>query len=185
MQVTFKASKKDLTKAFSIVKVRSKQIKSDSLLRISILPDAVEFFNHGVSHKIAAETEGLADVSLPDHLLSAYISTSPLPIISFTIRPGELLCGSSIYKSPAITVDAFMSTKESPLPVNADDFTILRYCYRKDVKWLEDHYLMDTYILAQSRLNSNLKKAIECLAPYKIKVEDLKKIINERIDENS
>lgn len=182
MQVTFKATKKDLNRAITIVQYRNKRIKSSGLMRISVLPDAVEFFNHGVSHKVAAETEGLADVSLPDHLIEAYLDTLKLPIISFTFKPGQLICGSSIFSSPAISVEAFMSTKESPIPVNADDFTILRCCHNKEKKWLEDYELASTYKSVQSRMNYNIHKATEILALYKITAEDLKEMVRKKLE---
>ncbi len=184
MHVTFKAKKKELKKAISIVNFKNKRIISDGMMRISVLPDAVEFFNHGVSHKVAAETEGLADVIMPDDLLQVYLDSLNLPIVSFTFKQGQIICGSSIRETPAIRLETFMTTKESPLPVNADDFTILKCCHNRELTWLLEFDLANSYKSVQGRMNYNIHKAIEILQPYKVTASDLKEIINRRIEES-
>ena len=185
MEVTFKAKKKELNKALSIIKPpRNSRVRGDGMMRISVLPDAIEFFNFGVSHKITAETEGLADVILPDDLLEMYLKSLNLPIVSFTFKPGQIICGTSIRSSPAISIEPFMSVKESPLSVNADDYQILRCCHNKETKWLLEFGLANSYKSVQGRMNYNIHKAIELLKPYKVTAEDLKKVITKRIEES-
>jgi hypothetical protein len=68
------------------------------------MPGGIEISGEGIYKTINGETEGLCEAFVPLKLLYSYSSLSKSKEISFSLREGELVCGSSIFTIPSIKI---------------------------------------------------------------------------------
>ena len=184
LQTSFCVAKKDLKMALRVMNLSIKY-NSRGDMNITVLPDAVEFKNHGVTHRIAASTDGLADIVLPFKILDTYLTSSTLHKIRFKFRNGVLVYGSSTYVNNSIKVRSMFNTKVSDLPVNADNFTVLKFCNGKSRDELDKSGILAIMDFASRCLDRDIEEAVKLLKKYKVKDSDIREMIKQKITSGS
>jgi hypothetical protein len=160
----------------SIKKLTPKYFKT-GVAQINILPEQIEIHVVGITKYISALTEGCYDVLVPIRLLYAYSSTITTPELKFEVKPGEIRCGVSVFSSPEIKLRPIFNTNNDVMPLNADEFDLLKYAYRASESELADFGLSQKVKNAQEKLRISISEALIILGNYRITYSDLEDLI--------
>ena len=182
MQAKFTVSTRQLGLCLSVIsRLKPKFFKKDEFLNIRVLPETIEISTPGIIKVIKAETDGLADISIPAVIIKGYVDTSSVPLMQFTFKPGEMHVGSSIYSSPAITMESLFNMPESELPINATNMYLLSFAKRKGPDQIKKLGLEPLINKATRDLSVNITKALGFLQEYGVTYEELEGMVKGKI----
>ena len=97
--------------------------------------------------------------------------------LKFEVRQGEIRCGGSTFTSPEIKLRPIFNANNEGLPINANEFDLLRYAYKANESELADFGLTEPVIKANARLEAKLTEAIGILGYYHVTYKDLEKLV--------
>ena len=160
----------------SIKKLTPKSFKA-GIAQINVLPDQIELHTVGITKYFSAQTEGYVDVFVPFRLLFAYASTMTTSELKFVVKQGEIQCGSSTFSSPDVKVRPIFIADNGVLPLNANEFDLLRYAYKASESELDNFGLTKNVDKAQERLKARLTQAFDILAYYHVTYKELENLI--------
>ena len=183
MEATFTVKTKEIKTAMAFMERVGSEFSRDVILKISVLPETIELSKQGIMQKVKAETAGLADVLVPAVLLKSYLNTATSAVITFTFTHGEMKCGSSIFSSPAISVETVFNIPENTLPINATRMSVLRFAATKTDEEIARLGLTATIKSSKRQLTTKIQKATELLKDYEIGFEEIRALIDRKISE--
>ncbi len=183
MTSSFTVNTKEIKSALAHMERVGSKFSKTTMLKISVLPDTVEFGKQGMTRIIKAKTEGLADIQVPAILMKGYIATSSNPVMTFVFSNGSLQCGSSTFTSSAITVETVFNIPENTLPINASRMSVLRFAQGKSEVEIARLGLTGTIKYAKRVCSEKVQKAAELLEDYEVSYEELKAIIAKKINQ--
>jgi hypothetical protein len=167
--------KKFHSELVSIKKLTPKFFKT-GVAQVNVLPDQIELHIVGITKYFSAQTEGYFDVFIPLRLLFAYSSTISTPELKFEVRQGEIRCGISTFTCPEIKIRPIFNANNDVMPLNANEFDLLRYAYKSSESELEDFGLTEPVKKAQGRLKTRLAEAIDILGYYRVTYKELENL---------
>lgn len=163
----------------AIRKISPKYFNS-GVAKINILPEQIELHVVGVTKYLKAKTENYLDVYIPLRFLYSYASTLKQEELSFTISEGQLQCGISTLSSPEICIRGIFQAKDDDMPINFDDFDLLKFASATTEEELIRYHLAMKVLNAKSRMKSHLTEALQHLGQYRITYEDLEQLITKK-----
>jgi len=181
MQSSFTVKTKEIKAALADMNRIGSKFQKASMLKITVLPDTIEIATQGIIKILKAETDGLADISVPALLIKGYVSTASAATMQFTFKQGELKCGSSLFTSPAIRLETVFNLPENDLPINANRMSVLRYGANKSKEEIERLNLKSSITYANRTLNEKIYKALEHLKDYEVTFDELHELIQKKI----
>lgn len=168
--------KKFHTELLSIKKLTPKFFKT-GIAQINVLPDQIELHTVGITKYFSAQTIGYWDVFVPIRLLFAYSSTMSSDELKFEVSQGEIKCGSATFSSPEIKVHPIFNANNEGMPLNANEFDLLRYAYKSGESELTDFGLTEPVIKARKRLDVKLAEAADILGYYHVTYKELENLV--------
>jgi len=181
MQSTFTINTKEIKAALIAMNRIGSKFTKASMLKITVLTDKIEIATQGITKILKAETDGLADISVPALLIKGYVSTSSSATMQFTFKQGELKCGSSLFSSPFIRIETVFNIPENDLPINATRMSVLRFEANKSKEEIERLNLGPSITYANRTLRDKIHKALEYLDDYEVTFNDLHELIQKKI----
>ncbi len=181
MQSTFTVNTKELKAALVVMNRIGSKFSKASMLKITVLTDKIEIATQGITKILKAETDGLADISVPALLIKGYINTASSLTMQFTFKQGELKCGSSIFSSPFIRIETVFNLPENDLPINATRMSVLRFEANKSKEEIERLNLGPSITYANRTLSDKIHKALEYLKEYEVTFDELHLLIQNKI----
>jgi hypothetical protein len=163
----------------SIRKLTPKVFKM-GVAQINVLPDQIELHTAGITKYFTAQTDGYWDVFVPIRLLFAYSSTMSSDELKFEIKQGEIQCGGSTFTSPEIKVRPIFNANNEVMPINANEFDLLRYAYKANESELADFGLTEPVMKARARLETRLAEAVGILGYYRVTYKELENLVLKR-----
>jgi hypothetical protein len=174
---TFTLNRKKLhAELLSIKRIAPKFFK-DGIVQINVLPMQIEVHVIGVTKYLPAITEGYFDIMIPLRLLYAYTSTNKDIDIKFEVKQHELKCGDSLFSHPEIKLTNIFDTNIEELPLNYDNFDLLRYAIKANDRELANMGLTGRVKAAKMNLNTAIVEASSILSSYRITYQDLETLI--------
>jgi hypothetical protein len=168
--------KKFHTELLSIKKLTPKFFKT-GVAQINVLPDQIELHTVGITKYFSAQTEGYWDIFIPFRLLFAYSSTMSSDELKFEVRQGEIKCGGSTFSSPEIKIRPIFNANNDGMPLNANEFDLLRYAYKSSESELADFGLSEPVKKAEERLKARIAKAVDILGYYRVTYKELENLV--------
>lgn len=182
LEAAFTVARKDLLPIFRTLKKTSPKTLT-GLLKIAVLPTAIDIKTVGANWKIPAETEGLADITVPAQAVYAYVTTIASPKYTFRFTDGTMVCNTTTYSSPAIKLETFLGSADSELPVNANDYTLLRCAHQKGREWMKEYGLSVQYGSAELRIRTAITKAANLLKDFRVSRAEIEALVRQKIEQ--
>lgn len=145
--------------------------------QINVLPDQIELHTVGITKYFLAQTERYWDIFVPFRLLFAYSSTTNATELKFEVRQGEIQYGGSTFSSPEIKIRPIFNANNEVMPVNANEFDLLRYAYKSSESELADFGLTEPVMKAQERFEARLAEAVDILGYYRVTYKELENLV--------
>ncbi len=183
LEAAFTVARKDLLPIFRTLKKTSPKTLAGGLLKISVLPTAIDIKSVGANWKVAAETEGLADITVPAQAVYAYVTTVASPKYTFRFKEGVMVCNTTTYSSSAIKLETFLSSADSELPVNADDYTLLRCAHQKGREWMKEYGLALQHDSAELRMKTAIAKTANLLKDFRVSRVEIEALVLKRVEQ--
>jgi len=179
-QSTFAVNRINFLDALKAIRKISPKLFNSGVAKINVLPEHIELHVVGITKYLKARTENYFDVYIPLRFLYSYASTLKLEELSFTVSKGQLQCGISTVSSPEIYIRDIFHASDDNMPINFDDFDLLKYASATPEEELIRIHLAMKVLKAKSRMKSNLTEALQQLKQYRITYEDLEKLITQK-----
>lgn len=96
---------------------------------------------------------------------------------------GEVKCGDSVFTSPEIKVRPIFNTNNDVLPLNADEFDLLKFCLKANESDLNDLGLSQQVKNSKEKLRIRLTEALALLNTYRVTYADLDNLITKKLKE--
>ena len=109
IQASFRVDTKEVKDNLAALSRLTGWFSKKSIIDIRVLDQAIEMSVKGISKRIAARTEGTADICLSLSLFKTFLPANNAGFVNFLFRPGQISCGSSIYSSSVIEVTPVFS----------------------------------------------------------------------------
>jgi hypothetical protein len=101
--------------------------------------------------------------------------------LKFIVKEGELSCGNTIFSSPEIKIRNLFDTNNDVMPLNPQDFDLLKYAYRATVCEIADFGLTQRVKDAREKLDIRVYEALAILSDYSVTKKDLDNLILEKL----
>ncbi|GIV33056.1 MAG: hypothetical protein KatS3mg031_0591 [Chitinophagales bacterium] len=181
MQTTFTVSLEDFKKMITQANRIIKKI-DDTITKISVQPESIEFEFVGIQRTLPAMTETYCDVLVPFKVLLGIAKTATTPRLTLTFKDGQMNTDKINVSHKAIKVQSLFSNKEIPLPVNPSLADILKLRKLYDKEKLIELNLMPRIESAEQELKDRLNKAAALLKDFGVKFSDLESLVNSKIN---
>ncbi|MBS1587990.1 MAG: hypothetical protein JST52_00105 [Bacteroidetes bacterium] len=177
MESEFTVNTKELLSILHQMNKIGPAFRSDTCLKIAVLPNLIELSRQGMSKNISAQTKGLADIVVPALMMFGFAKTMKGDSICFKISDGQLQCRNVILSSRHIKLETLFNIPENPLPVNATKIQLLRQfrCWTNDE--IDRLGLRSVVDKEHALLDDRILKAVTLLKDYEVSFSDLLKVI--------
>lgn len=176
MQTTFKVETAYIKKSLDRVKKFNPRYFKEGIGKIRVMPGGIEISTIGVVEAVHGETEGYCEVFVPLKLLYAYVSEYKQEHISFTIRDGELECGSSIFENSQIAISSWYSEIELEMTINPSEVEILILGH-KNFSDILKYNLYQRYTKATLKLDKDITECYGVLSKYGVTKDELEDLV--------
>jgi len=168
------------TKEFKkMISEANKLIKgaAQTSVKISVLPDTVEFQFQGMQKLLKAESDTYNDVLVPFSVLYGFARTVSDKRIAFAFKDGEVKVGVATVMGPNIKVESLFSRKAADLPMNLTPRVLLRLKMQYPKEELVQLNLFEMVAASERDMEKEVVKAARLLAPYGISKAELLALI--------
>lgn len=170
-----------LHKELTAIKKLNPRYFKKGVAQISVLPEHLELHTVGITRIIPATTEGYFDVFIPLRHLLAYSKLESLPIVTLEIEDSEIRCGTGILTSPEIRLQNIFNSTIDELPLNADEFDLLKYALRADPREIANYGLTLKVNKAKDKLRVRITEAASILEGFRVSYKDLEDLIMNKL----
>ncbi|MCK9398985.1 MAG: hypothetical protein M0Q51_03175 [Bacteroidales bacterium] len=170
-----------LHKELTDIKKLNPRYFKKGIAQISVLPEHLELHTVGITRYIPAKTEGYFDVFIPLRFLLAYSKIESLPVLTLEVEQGVIRCGNGILTSPEIKVNNIFNATIDELPLNADEFDLLRYALRADPREIANYGLTMKVNNARDKLRVRITEAASILEGFRVSYTDLESLIMNKL----
>jgi len=170
-----------LNKELADIKKLNPRYFKKGVAQISVLPEHLELHTVGITRCIAAKTEGYFDLFIPLRFLMAYSKIESLPIVTLEVEEGVIRCGNGILTSPEIKVKNIFNSTIDDLPLNADEFDLLKYSLRADPREIANYGLTMKVNNARDKMRVRIAEAVSALEGFRVSYTDLETLIMNKL----
>jgi hypothetical protein len=180
-KTVFTLSQAVLHKELVDIKKLNPRYFKKGVAQISVLPEHLELHTVGMTRHIPAKTEGYFDIFVPLRYLLAYSLIESLPIVTLEVEEGVIRCGNGILTSPEIKIKNIFNSTIDELPLNADEFELLRYALRADAREIAIYGLTMKVNNAKDKLRVRITEAASILEGFRVSYTDLENLIMNKL----